>query len=92
MAISSAEPERGFSLMNRIKCDWRSTLNLDTRNDLMTIEMSNKNLAYFNPTRAVSLWWNYSVRGSRVVNPHGPHNMKKNKKDKSDTDSYSDSE
>lgn len=63
MAIASAEPERGFSLMNRIKCDWRSILDVESLNDLMTIEMSNKDLSSFNLTRSVSLWCNSVWQG-----------------------------
>ena len=63
MAIASAEPERGFSLMNRIKCDWCSTLDVESLNDLMTIEMSNKDLSSFNLTRSVSLWCNSVWQG-----------------------------
>ena len=80
MAIASAEPERGFSLMNRIKCDWCSTLDVESLNDLMTIEMSNKDLSSFNPTRSVSLWWQFSMAWRRLVNPHGPHKIKNKQK------------
>lgn len=88
LAIASSEPERGFSLMNRIKSDWRSTLNNESLNDLMTIEMSEKNLCSFDPTRSVSLWWKDGniTTGRRLVACHGSHKMSTSNADISDSD------
>ena len=41
-AIASSEPERGFSLMGRIKSDWRSCLDNDSLNDLMLVAMTHR--------------------------------------------------
>ena len=84
-AVSSAEPERGFSLMGRIKSDWRSVLSNDSLNDLMIVRLSNKNIKSYNVSRAVSLWWSKTAR--RLTAPHGPHKMKKSNERSSDSES-----
>lgn len=51
LPASSAEAERGFSLMKTIKTDWRSRLTDDSVSDLMTI-----NLKDFDQQPAIDVW------------------------------------
>ena len=77
LAIASSEPEMGFSLMERIKSDWRSCSDNTSLNDLMQVAMTHKDIKSNDPSRAVSLWWKSA--GRRHTDPHGQLNMSKSK-------------
>ena len=49
LPASSAEAERGFSLMKTIKTDWRSRLTVDSVSDLMTINLDSPEVKDFDP-------------------------------------------
>ena len=53
---STAQCERGFSAMNRIKTPQRNALASSTLNDLMTICVDGPSLEDFDPTAAVNAW------------------------------------
>ena len=76
MAVSSAEAERAFSLMGRIKNDWRSALSPETLNDLMMIRLSSTTISTFDPVPAISLWLQGGKRKRRMVEPYGPRKSK----------------
>lgn len=76
LTFSTAFVERGFSLMNRIKSDWRSRLNEDSLNDLMTVSMSPYTITNFDPMPAIKLWWLASNKPRRLVDAYGPHQTK----------------
>ena len=53
---STAECERGFSAMKRVKSDWRCRLNTTTLSDLMFVMLEGSSIDMFNPSRACELW------------------------------------
>lgn len=63
LPASSAECERGFSLMKVIKTDWRNKLKSSTLTDLMTIVRYSPEVDAYDPTAAVDLW--FKNEGSR---------------------------
>lgn len=65
LPVHTAECERGFSLMKRIKSDWRSCLGPSTLSDQMMIKLSGITMASFEPDRAISTWWSTSGRPGR---------------------------
>lgn len=68
----SADCERGFSLMKRIKSDWRSSLNNDTLTDLMRIHLGTSAVEAFDPEPALRQWLASSERRRRPeINPYG---------------------
>ena len=52
----SADCERGFSLMSKVKTDWRASLNEESLNILMRIGLLSPPIGEFDPTNAVGLW------------------------------------
>ncbi|XP_061476359.1 E3 SUMO-protein ligase KIAA1586 homolog isoform X3 [Rhineura floridana] len=62
IAISSAEAERGFSLMNIICTRVRNSLTVDHISDLMTINLLGKELADWDATPFVKSWLNCNHR------------------------------
>ncbi|KAF2885953.1 hypothetical protein ILUMI_20221 [Ignelater luminosus] len=58
IAISSAEAERGFSLMNAICTKVRNSLTVDHISDLMTINLLGKELMDWDATPFVKSWLN----------------------------------
>ncbi|CAH1253071.1 ZNF862 [Branchiostoma lanceolatum] len=57
LPVSTAECERGFSLMKRVKSDWRNRLRADTLTGLMDITLSDQQVETFSPTDAMARWW-----------------------------------
>lgn len=71
--IHTSECERGFSLMGRIKSDWRAGLNTETMCNLMRIALDGPDLRNFDARRAIEMWY----RGGQFVRrpdiqPYGP--------------------
>ena len=62
---STAECERGFSVMGQIKSDWRSSLSPETVDDLMKVLMQSPNIDSFDPSEAIQLWLSSSARQRR---------------------------
>ncbi|XP_078666292.1 zinc finger protein 862-like [Branchiostoma floridae x Branchiostoma belcheri] len=69
--IHTAQCERSFSLMNRIKTDWRARLESNSLTSLMTISLSPQSLDTFDPLPAVTLWWEGGRRRPNTT-PYGP--------------------
>ena len=61
----SADCERGFSLMKRVKTDWRSHLRSDTLTDLMTVMLHSADISEFDPSTAVNHWLTSGTRSRR---------------------------
>ncbi|XP_070562297.1 zinc finger protein 862-like isoform X2 [Ptychodera flava] len=55
---SSAEAERGFSLMKSTKTDWRSTLKDTSLSDLMMVQLMSPPISEFDPHEAINFWLN----------------------------------
>lgn len=72
LIYSTACVERGFSLMNRVKSDWRSRLNNGSLNDLMHLALSNISVQNFDPEPAIKLWWVNAKMPRRLVDAYGP--------------------
>ncbi|KAK6168448.1 hypothetical protein SNE40_020979 [Patella caerulea] len=72
LVFSTALVERGFSLMKRVKSDWRARLNESSLNDLMCLSLSDTTLTSFEPTHAMKLWWLDSNKSRRLVDAYGP--------------------
>lgn len=66
--VDTAECERGFSLMNRLKTDVRNRMGMAQLNDIMFICLHGpKSVTDFNPDRAIKLWLaRGGERGRRV--------------------------
>ena len=56
LPLDTAEAERGFSLMNRLKHSQRSTISDGVLNDFMFVRLHAGPLEDFNPHNAISLW------------------------------------
>ncbi|XP_060563884.1 uncharacterized protein LOC132723223 [Ruditapes philippinarum] len=66
MSPSSAEAERGFSLMKVPKTKIRSTLSQGSLNDLLITKLHAPKIGDFNPSEAVYLWNSEGNRTKRV--------------------------
>ncbi len=65
LPASTADCERGFSSMKMVKSDWRSSLLSDTLSDLLTIQLCSPDIKDFDPSTAVMLWHENSVKSRR---------------------------
>ena len=71
--VHTSEVERGFSLMNRVKQDWRARLTSPTLNELMRVRLLGPSCEEFDPMRAIRLWWQAGRRSRRPhIQPYGP--------------------
>ncbi|XP_070579059.1 zinc finger protein 862-like [Ptychodera flava] len=68
--IHTSECERGFSVMGRIKSDWRATLNTDTLSDLIRIALDGPRLEDFDLRRAIERWFRSCQRHPYIL-PYG---------------------
>ncbi|XP_013402713.1 zinc finger protein 862 [Lingula anatina] len=66
LPVSTADAERGFSLMKRIKTDWRASLTPSSLSNLMTVKLSKVKLDKFVPDSAYGKWL---ADGRRVLDP-----------------------
>ena len=66
LPAASAEAERGFSTMKRIKSDWRSRLGEAHVSDLMTVQLEAPDVSQYDPMKAIELW---NTRGLRSRRP-----------------------
>ena len=70
---NTADCERGFSLMGRIKTDWRCRLHASTTTSLMAINLHNEDVTDYNPDNAIALWWSSGKQKRRPhTKPYGP--------------------
>lgn len=53
---SSADCERGFSVMKLVKTDWRARLKAETLCDLLTVQLNSPDIMHFDPTNAIKIW------------------------------------
>ncbi|XP_046561682.1 uncharacterized protein LOC124270694 [Haliotis rubra] len=56
LPASSADAERGFSLMKSTKSDWRSRLSSSSLSSLMTVQLETPGIDDFNPEPSVMAW------------------------------------
>ena len=56
LPASTAECERGFSVMKTTKTDWRSSLSSERLSDLIMICLHSPPISEFNPSTAIDLW------------------------------------
>ena len=71
--IDTSECERGFSLMGRIKSDWRAALNTETMCALIRIALHGPAVNDFNPNHPIDLWYRAGQRRRRPdCAPYGP--------------------
>ncbi|KAI8493938.1 hypothetical protein Bbelb_282850 [Branchiostoma belcheri] len=91
--LSTAECERGFSLMKRIKSDWRSRLTSDTVTALMAISLSPTTVDTFNPDSAIAKWWSAGKAPRRPkTRPYGKRPRQDEADDETSSSSGSESE
>lgn len=82
--LSNAACERAFSVMKRIKDDWRCSLGTDRLDQLMRITFNDKGLQNFQAGPAVKRWWLSGLRAKRPeVQPYGPRQSSLNTSDHS---------
>ena len=63
--LQTATQERGFSLMNRVKTDWRNRLKLPSLSQLMMIKLNGPDISNFNAEPVISQWWKEGPRSRR---------------------------
>ena len=64
---STADCERGFSAMKRIKTDWRCRLATSTLADLMCILLVSSPIDVYDPSKACNLWADDMIRKPTYV-------------------------
>lgn len=69
LPVSTASCERGFSTMNFVKNKYRTSMEIDSLNDLLMISLNGPPLAEFNPTQAVDRWF-FKSKTPRHINGH----------------------
>lgn len=57
LSPSTAKCERGFSAMNHLKCNLRTTLGQNTLSDLMRMRSSDQTIKTYKPNAAISNWF-----------------------------------
>ena len=70
--VQTASLERGFSLVKRVKNDWRSRLQPKTVTQLILIKLNGPELKDYNPCPAIVQWWKAGPWRRRTsMLPHG---------------------
>ena len=82
---STAECERGFSGMKRVKSDWRARLNTSTLSDLMLVLLEGPSIDDFEPLRACQLWADHCDRRPIKRSANRKKWTRKEKKDTPDS-------
>ena len=72
--VQTATLERGFSLMKRIKSDWRNRLSPETLSQLIMIKLDGPDMDNFNSEAAIMKWWQAGPRSRRLT--HYKHQPK----------------
>ena len=70
LPASSAECERGFSVMKLIKTDARNRLSTSAMTDAMRIHLQSPSIKDFDPTEAIHAWNSSSHKMGRRRRPH----------------------
>ncbi|KAL9976913.1 hypothetical protein ACROYT_G014255 [Oculina patagonica] len=65
LPLSTAFCEQGFSVMGKIKSDWKSCLSVEVLDCLMRIRIEGTSVAEFNPQPGVQFWWDSGTRMRR---------------------------
>ncbi|XP_070563662.1 zinc finger protein 862-like [Ptychodera flava] len=74
--IHTSECERGFSLMGRIKSDWRAALNTETMSHLMRVVLDGPRMGEFDARRPIEMWYEGGQYTRRpYIEPYGPRNV-----------------
>ena len=83
LPASSAECERGFSGMKRIKSSERSSLGQQSLDDLLMIYMNSKSVSQFDPTTAIEFWLTRKNRYLNRLNVSKEHSDSDSEEDES---------
>lgn len=83
LPTSTAVCERGFNIMKQIKSDWRSHLDTDSINSLMTVQMLSPPIPAFCPDDAIELWHSFGPRARRP-NFMGPESDEEDEEEEED--------
>ena len=62
LPVSNSSVERIFSTLKLLKTQRRSSLSIETMDNLLTLNIGKGSLESFNSTRAVDLWWHVKKR------------------------------
>lgn len=90
--VQTATLERGFSLMKRVKTDWRNRLKPHTLSQLMMITLNGPDLENLDAQPAISRWWRAGPRSRRTSSePYGPRPQPESETDSSDSEDDIDS-
>lgn len=65
LLASTADCEKGFNVMKLLKSDWRSRLASATLSDLMMAQLATPSIEDSDPTSAIQLWHQESIRPRR---------------------------
>ncbi len=65
LPMCTANCERGFSAVKRIKTDWRATLSTSMLDLLLLVSLEGPNLDDYNALRALNRWWHGGRRARR---------------------------
>ena len=74
--FTNAKVERMFLRMARVKTNWRNSLGRDRFDALLRIGEDGPEMINFDPSNAMTLWYNDKVRRLTA----GPHNYPKSRK------------
>ena len=85
ISASTAECERGFSGMKRVKSDWRARLNTSTLSDLLLVLLEGPSIDDFEPLRACQLWADHCDRRPIKRSANKKKWTRKEKKDTPDS-------
>ncbi|KAG1676692.1 Attractin-like protein 1 [Nymphon striatum] len=72
--VSIAEAEREFSMVNRVKSDFRSCMASKTLSNLMIMKLFISSFQALDPDQAIKLWYAHGRR--HMSQKHGPHETK----------------
>ncbi len=84
---STADCERGFNQMKLVKSDWRSRLTSRSLCDLLTVQLSSPSIENYDPTPAIQLWHQASIRPRRPEFMEGKKNAQESTSETSESDS-----
>ncbi|KAL7397466.1 hypothetical protein ABVT39_022499 [Epinephelus coioides] len=62
---TTADCERGFSVMKQVKSDWCSRLKGETPSDLLKTQLCSSDIKDFDPSKAIDIWHADSLRSRR---------------------------
>ena len=62
LPVSNSSVERVFSTLKLLKTQKRSSLSIETMDNLLTLNIGKGSLESFNSRRAVDLWWHAKKR------------------------------